>query len=238
MPTPGAANVPPVVNGATAGTWQTGTINGLPYALLMPAQYDAKYAYPLVLYLHQLANEASIPQQCDPWFNDLGFRSQHPAIVVAPRCIGSSATYNWGGVDSGAQACQDNAIALTRQLMSTYSVDPKRVYVTGNSMGGLGSWDVIIKYPTLFAAAMPLAGANYYQDVNTVAKALSKTPIWAIHGAQDTQVPLAWDRNIASAISALGGIEKYTEIGTLGHDVWDTVYPDATYWTWLFAQSR
>lgn len=237
-PSSGPPPIVPPIDGATPGTWQENTINGMPYALLMPARYDGSHSYPLLLYLHQLANEASIPQQCDPWLNSAAFRSRHPAIVVAPKCVGSSAQYNWGGVDAGAQPCQNNAMALVKQLMQTYPVDARRVYVTGNSMGGLGSWDIIIKYTSMFAAAMPLAGANYYQDVNGSAQALKSVPIWSIHGAQDGQVPLAWDRNIYAAISALKGIEKYSELAALGHDVWDTVYPDMTYWDWLFAQAR
>ncbi|MDQ2739311.1 MAG: hypothetical protein M3Y35_12025, partial [Actinomycetota bacterium] len=133
--------------------------------------------------------------------------------------------------------------------MSQYSTDPSRVYLTGNSMGGIGTWDLMIKYNAIdgtngkiFAAGMPLAGSTYdygypTPDPSVVAE-LKNVPIWAIHGAQDDQVPPAWDEAMASALSGSSTFH-YTEDPNLGHDVWDTYYPlpyGKQYWDWLFSQ--
>jgi predicted peptidase len=224
------------------------------YQYLMPSGYSGASAYPLVLYLHQLDNASQIPSQIDPWFNNVTYRTDYPSIVVAPQCDmtadPSGNTINWGGVSSDDQPCQDNAIALVRQFMASYSVYAPKVYVTGNSMGGIGSWDAIIKYNTkaptvapLFAAALILAGATYdwgYPTPNaSVVTALASVPIWAIHGANDTQVPLAWDEAMYAAQQAQGGRMQLLIDPNLAHDVWDTYYvvpTSQTYWTWLFAQ--
>jgi hypothetical protein len=245
----------PLSGNVSTGSWQSGTTNGMGYALLLPEGYSAASSYPLVLYLHQLDNASQIPSQIDPWFNEVTYRREYPSIVVAPQCDmtadPSGNTINWGGVSSDPQSCQDNAIALVRQLIANYSVYKNKVYVTGNSMGGIGSWDIIIKYNTksptvapLFAATLILAGATYdhgYSQPDTsVVTALKDVPIWSIHGAQDGQVPLDWDRNMFAAEQALGGAMRLLVDPNLGHDVWDTYYvspTSGTYFSWLFAQS-
>ncbi len=246
----------PLTGSVTTGTWQSGTINGMSYQYLMPAGYTTAYAYPLVLYLHQLDNASQIPAQIDPWFNDVAYRTQYPSIVVAPQCDQSADpsgnTINWGGVSTADQPCQDDAMALVAQFMATTSVYAPKVYVTGNSMGGIGSWDAIIKFNTrsptvrpVFAAALILAGATYDWGYPTpdpsVVAALEQVPIWAIHGQQDTQVPLQWDDNMYAAQQAAGGLMKLTVDPNLAHDVWDTYYvipTSETYWSWLFTQSE
>ncbi len=245
----------PLTGAVDTGSWQAGTINGMSYQLLLPSGYSTKSAYPLVLYLHQLDNASQIPAQIDPWFNDTDYRTRYPSIVVAPQCDmdadPSGNTINWGGVSDGDQPCQDNAIALVQQTMSSYSVYAPKVYVTGNSMGGIGSWDLIIKYnsksPTvspLFAATLILAGATYDHGYpapdSSVVSALATVPIWAIHGGQDDQVPLDWDRNLFAAEQAQGGRMQLLVDPDLAHDVWDTYYvspTSRTYWDWLFAQT-
>jgi endoglucanase len=255
----------PLTGTVTAGTWQQGTTsNGTAYGYLLPAQYDGTKSYPLVLYLHQFSwgsfGFAYLrDNQINAWFNNITFRTAYPCIILAPLCYqgsdGGNAALNWGGVSTDPQAAQDGAIALVRTFLATYPVNPAKVYVTGNSMGGLGSWDIIVKYnrltgtqDQLFAAAMPLAGATYTYGDNgqsgspnaSVVTALKNVPIWAIHGGQDTTVPLRWDREMYAAEQAAGGLMKYFEDASSGHDVWDTYYvlpAGNSYYSWLFQQS-
>ncbi|MBN8905966.1 MAG: hypothetical protein J0H99_04925, partial [Rhodospirillales bacterium] len=173
------------------------------------------------------------------------------SIIVAPLLAQnadlSGQTINWGVVSSSVTTGENNAIAALKQVMSQYSTDASRVYVTGNSMGGIGTWDMLIKYNAytgtdgkIFAAGMPLAGADYDNGYPTppdsVIQALKNVPIWAIHGSGDTSVPLGWDRNVYAAEQKIGGIMKYTEDPSLGHDVWDTYYTQAGPWNWLYSQ--
>ncbi len=242
----------------TPGNWVTQTINGMQYDVLLPANYDPSIKYPTVLYLHQLdmGNDPSgLLAEVDPWFNTTAFRTSTPAIVVMPlldqSADPSGETINFGGVSSADSAGETNAIAALKQVMAQYSSDASRIYVTGNSMGGIGTEDMLIKYNAytgtegkLFAAGLALAGADYGQgypqpDPSIVA-ALKNVPFWAIHGGQDTTVPLTWDQNLYAAEQAIGGDMQYTQDNSLGHDVWDTYYPQAGAGSplgWLFSQS-
>lgn len=257
---PSSSNGPPLVQppiaNAAPGSWQAGDINGMSYQALFPHGYTKTKSYPLLVFLHQLDNASQIPQQIDPWFNDVQFRTEFPAIVVAPQCDQSAdpsgQTINWGGVSNDTQPCQENTLALVDRFVKNESVYTDKIYVTGDSMGGIGSWDLMIKYNTkaptvrpLFAASLILAGATYswgYPNPNaSVVTALKNVPLWAIHGANDDQVPTAWDQNMYAAQQAQGGIMKLTLVPNQGHDVWDDAYPmpgSRQIWTWLFAQSR
>jgi mono/diheme cytochrome c family protein/pimeloyl-ACP methyl ester carboxylesterase len=238
-PPTGGANDPPIpVPGAAKGSWTNETSKeGMTFARLMPHGYDPKYKYPVILFLHQLQNDSQVPQQQDPWVNNVAFRQKYPAIIIAPRCTNSGEARNWGGVSPNSRVCGDQAINIVKDAMAQYSTDPKRIYVTGNSMGGLGTWDMIQRFPDLFAAGMPLAGNAYYFDVNTAAKQLKNFPIWSIHSSNDDQVPPGWDQQIYQLIQNSGGIMKFTETNT-GHDCWDQTYPDLKYWDWLYQQKR
>ena len=244
---------------AAPGNWSVQSINGMQYMVLLPANYDPSIKYSTVLYLHQLDQGTYGPQnlqdQINAWFNTSTFRTDYPSIIVAPLLDQSAdlsgQTINFGGVDNADSAGEDNAIAALKQVMSQYSSDPSRIYVTGNSMGGIGTEDMIIKYNAytgtegrIFAAGLSLAGADYGQGYpqpnQSVVTGLKNVPFWAIHGGQDGQVPLAWDQNLYAAEQAIGGDMKYTQDNSLGHDVWDTYYPQTGAGSplgWLFSQS-
>lgn len=248
-----SANAQPVA----AGDWIVQSINGMQYEVLLPANYDPTIKYPTVLYLHQLDMgdwPAGLLQEVNPWFNNTTFRTDHPSIVVMPlldqTADTSGGTINFGGVGTADSAGEVNAIAALQQVMAQYSSDPTRVYVTGNSMGGIGTEDMIIKYNAytgtegkIFAAGLSLAGADYGQGYpqpsGSVVAALKNVPFWAIHGGQDTTVPLTWDQNLYAAEQASGGDMIYTQDNSLGHDVWDTYYPQTGAGSplgWLFSQ--
>jgi cellulase (glycosyl hydrolase family 5)/fibronectin type III domain protein len=223
--------VSPLSGTVTAGTWQLSQINGMYYWYLLPQGYSTAASYPLLVYLHQanLANAFyasgatgsgdSVQPQINPWFNNTTFRKAHPCIVVAPlldmRSDTTGTVINWGGVTTAVQAGQADYIALTNYFILNYSVYSKKVYLTGNSMGGTGSWDGIIQYNSknplatkIFAAALNLAGAdfnyNYPTPTATMVSNMTPVPVWSIHGATDTVVPPTWDRNMFAALSGTG----------------------------------
>jgi predicted esterase len=248
LPSTTVASAPSTNTGGTVspGKWLDGRTSNMSFKVLLPNNFVATVGYPIILYLHQLDmgtgnNVTALMQEIDPWFNGPTFRSKHAAIVVVPlldqSADPSGNTVNFGGVSSGVVAGRDNALVCLQAVRNAYNNDPRRISVTGNSLGGIGAWEMIAFRPDLFCAAMPLAGASYSRDVDTTCTLLKDKPIWSIHGANDTSVPLAWDRAISAQMKSIGGVLKYSELAGMGHDVWDTVYPDPQYLGWLMSQS-
>jgi predicted peptidase len=125
---------------------------------------------------------------------------------------------------------------ILQETLAEYAsvVDTRRVYITGISMGGYGTWDAIERWPQDFAAAAPISGAGDPSQVSTVAR----LPVWAFHGTLDTTVPVAGSRDMIAALTAAGGHPLYTEYPNAKHDIWVRVYSDPTFLAWLFAQHR
>ncbi len=228
--------------------WISQTVDGLHYEVLLPADFDSEQAYPVVLYLHQLdmGNDRNgLIRQVDAWFGTDDFRSRHPAIIVVPMLDQikdlSGRLINFGGKREG-QAGEDATIAALRQVITQYRVDPTRIYVTGNSMGGMGTWAMLLSYNAwtgsrdhIFAAGMPLAGRHATADPQAAAHALQHVPVWAIHGALDPEVSPTWDRAM-DRLMTNNSLFRYTEDPAFGHDVWDSYYTRPEVWDWLFAQ--
>ncbi len=233
---------------ARAAEWIGAEVNGMRYDVLLPAGYDVGTRYPVVLYLHQLAMgnyPDALLKQVNQWFGAPDFRAQHPCIVIVPMLDQSAdpggRTMNFGGKRDGHLG-EDNAIAALRQVMARYSIDEDRVYVTGNSMGGMGAWQMMLRYNKqngdkgrIFAAGLPLAGRHGSADPERAADELRSVPLWVIHGADDKEVSPAWDRTMARLLAGSATF-RYTEITGAGHDVWDSTYARSDVWDWLFAQ--
>jgi predicted peptidase len=240
-----------VWRGAAAQTtdWVSEEVNGLHYEVLLPDHYDPARRYPVVLYLHQLDMgnyREGLRKQVNQWFNTQAFRSRHPCIVIVPMLDQTKdpggRLVNFGGKREGHEG-EDNSIAALRQVTARYATDADRIYVTGNSMGGMGAWQMLLDYNVqtgtkghIFAAGMPLAGAQRTADPAQAAAALRNVPIWAIHGAQDKEVSLDWDRAMARLLGSSKTF-RYTEVPNGKHDVWDSTYARDDVWDWLFSQS-
>jgi predicted peptidase len=240
----------PQAGSGKPGSWNaSNTVNGMQYMVMTPGNYDSSLQYPVVLYLHQSEMGSGGPSllqsEINEWF-DGAFETAYPCIVVAPLVADQDSNGdNFGGFSSSNTPAETNSLAALQQVIAQYSVDTTRLYLTGNSMGGYGTWDLMIKYNAyngtqgqLFAAGMPLAGSDSGQSQSTVAAQLisGKVPIWSIHGAQDTTVSPAWDEYMGANATADPNF-AYTEVASDGHDVWDDHYPlpgGKTYWDWLF----
>ena len=233
---------------AQRSNWVEQRIDGMRYDVLLPRDFTPDKRYPVLLYLHQLGMGSwpeGLHQEIDPWFEAEAFRLRHPAIVVVPMLDQKEdkggVTVNFGGKRTGG-AAQQTVISALAEVTARYRVDPARIYVTGNSMGGMGTWAMLLDYNAytgtkgrIFAAGMPLAGRHGLADPVSAAKALKTVPIWAIHGSHDPEVPLDWDRRMATLMSGNPNF-RYTEDPNLAHDVWDTYYRQQRVWDWLFDQ--
>jgi predicted peptidase len=216
----------------------------LKYRLLLPPDYDSKTKYPLVLFLHGAGergddNTKQLVHGVAE-FTKADNRKKYPCFLVAPQCPEGK---KWCEVDWGADRHDMPkepseplrlAFELLEQLQKDYSIDAKRIYITGLSMGGYGTWDAICRKPDYFAAAVPICGGCDEKQAEKIAK----VPIWAFHGAKDTAVKPARSKNMIEALKKAGGDPKYTEYENVGHDSWVRAYQDAEMFAWMFGQKR
>ena len=216
----------------------------LPYRLLKPKDYDPNRKYPLVVFLHGAGergndNRRQLVHGMGDFASDANM-AKYPAFVIAPQC---AADKKWVEVDWGADshmmpAQPSQGLAATfaaiEGLQKEFSIDPSRIYITGLSMGGYGTWDAIQRRPELFAAAVPICGGG---DPAGAAK-MKDIPIWCFHGSDDTAVKVKRSRDMIKAIEAAGGHPKYTEYPQVGHNSWSRTYADPAMFEWLFAQKK
>jgi predicted peptidase len=215
------------------------------YRLLSPENMEAGKVYPLVLFLHgagergddNVGQLAYLPE----WMAEAENRKKYPCFVLAPQCRAKRfwVNVNWGDEKStpwGEPSEQMQVVeGILEHVLKTHPVDRQRVYLTGLSMGGYGSWDLAIRRPELFAAVAPICGGGDETQVGRIVK----LPIWAWHGDADAAVPVERTRRMIQALEAAGGTPKYTELKGVGHDSWTPAYTDPQgLLPWMFAQRR
>lgn len=208
----------------------------LPYRLFEPSGTVAGQKLPLVLFLHGMGERGTDNVKQTTWMSGLVHATQsgpYASYVLAPQIDPNGWFRSFSNKPTESMALTIKAL---KQVMSSENVDTSRVYVTGLSMGGMGTWDILDREPGLFAAAVPMSGGG---DKRTAA-AIKDTPIWAFHGGADPIVSVDDTRGMIDAMRAAGGSPRYTEIAGGGHAIWNDVYVDSsnTLYPWLFAQSR
>ena len=218
----------------------------LPYRLMKPENYQANSSvkYPLVLFLHGAGergtdNVKTLVHGMREFAKD-EVRDKYPCFVVAPQC---PQNLRWVEVDwkldSHEQLPDDSAtmklvLELLPKLQRELRFDENRLYVTGLSMGGFGTWDLITRHPDLFAAAAPICAGG---DESVAHKAV-KLPIWTFHGDADTICKVSRSRNMVVALVKAGGTPIYTEYPGMNHASWISAYGDPRLMEWLFAQRK
>ncbi len=196
----------------------------LDYLLSLPADYDkSSRRWPLVLFLHGAGESGSdlskVKTHGPPKIVEA--KGPFPFILVSPQCPGRG----WN---------VDTLNGLLDAVMKEYRVDENRVYLTGLSMGGYGTWALAAAHPERFAAIAPICGGGNPAD----APKLAKLPMWVFHGAKDPVVPLKRSEEMVEAVKAAGGDPKFTVYPEAGHDSWTATYDNPEFYTWLLAQKR
>ncbi len=120
------------------------------------------------------------------------------------------------------------------EVQKEYKTDPKRQYLTGLSMGGMGTWSVAMAHPDRFAAIVPICGARRHQD----RREDQEPAVWAFHGDADTAVKVEGSRDMIDAVKKAGGNPKYTEYPKVGHNSWDMAYGTDELYKWLLEQKK
>jgi predicted esterase len=195
------------------------------YLLSLPAGYENDdRRWPLMLFLHgsgESGDSLAKVKANGPPKLIAGNERAFPCIVVSPQSPGRG----WN---------PDYLAALLDEICATYRVDPERIYLTGLSMGGCGSWMLAAAQPNRFAAIVPICGGGNPADADT----LKGIPIWVFHGAEDKTVKLENSTKMVDALKAVGSDVKFTVYPGVGHDSWTETYANPELYDWLFAQKR
>lgn len=220
------------------------------YRLLLPAGFSENDTtkYPLVLFLHGAGERGSdnvlqLKHGAEEFARE-DRQKQFPCIVILPQCPKDE---KWVSVDwapkSGSGTFPDSpssamaaAMGMVKEWMEGGRVDTSRIYLTGISMGGYGTWFASAQKDNPFAAAIPICGGGD----PTWADRYGSLPIWGFHGTDDTAVPVGRSREMLAALKATGHKPepKYTEYGGGGHDVWTQTYKRDDVLEWLFSQRK
>lgn len=216
----------------------------IPYRFYAP-EGDRKQKIPLILFLHGAGergnNNSSQLLHCVPSLLRYIIDGKHPAIVIAPQCPNGMQWVNTPFNDTShtmpekpSKALQA-VIELLHKEISANPVDESRIYVSGISMGGFGTWDLLQRFPEKFAAAFPICGGG---DCN-LASRLIEIPIVSVHGTEDASVPVMRTSSMFQAIKKAGGTKmSFIERRGEGHNVWTDAYDNDKNLDWLFSQRR
>ncbi|SBV35476.1 conserved exported hypothetical protein [uncultured Stenotrophomonas sp.] len=223
----------------------------MPYQVFVPAASARKSGpLPVVLFLHGSGERGrdGIKQTgagLGPYLRT--HAADFPALAVLPQVPEGE---EWSGRNNRL------ALAALDAAISEFAVDPARQYLTGMSMGGYGSWNIVLTDPARFAAIVPICGgirtprserpglmvealAQGSDPYTALAQRMKNVPIWIFHGALDNVVPPDDDRRLHAAFQAAAARDaRYTEYPQGDHNAWDATYADPALWQWLFTQER
>ena len=218
------------------------------YRLYIPEGYNASEKYPLILYLHDGGgngsdNKSHIGSVTEKFISPF-FQGVAKSFVMTPQCPKGQQWLNtrfktkpFTNYDQNSIPESDSMKMIVKALAcleNDYSIDRSRIYITGYSMGGSGTWDMITRYPYIFAAAVPLTGVSDPAK----AKTISHLPVWAFHGVKDEISSVENTRNMIRELKNNGSPCRYTEYDGIGHCLWPAVYSDAEMVKWLFSQQK
>lgn len=220
-------------NQSLAFTYDNGLGDTMPYRLFVPPDYDSERAYPLVIFLHGAGERGTNNiSQVSVNIDSLISATQGPlytSFLAAPQT-----TDTWES-DRSANLVD----GILTEIEENYGVDSSRLYITGLSLGGFGTFNQLHYFPERFAAAAPLCGGVRSVPVIDMATVIKDIPTWVFHGAADSVVHVSMSRNIVDRMRAAGGNPLYTEYPNMGHNIWSRVYADDNneFYPWMFSQS-
>lgn len=209
--------------------------NTLQYCLFLPDDYSADKKYPVILFLHGAGeigsdNVTQLRNINNMFIKNPDYVSQ--SILICPQ------TPEWWRLDreyGDGKGTLTSALHLLQEIQKEYSCDENRIYLTGLSMGGYATWELLEHYGDIFAAAVPVCG--YGNEMN--GQAFVDIPIRIYHGTADPTVSFSSSQDMYNAIVAAGGqkVELFPLEG-VGHDAWLYAYADTTMFDWMFAQDK
>jgi predicted peptidase len=238
----------------SAYSYETYVHNGdtLRYRMLMPANYDIHKSYPLVVFLHGSGergsdNAAQLLHGGSLFLKD-SVRQAFPSFVIFPQCPKDSfwaagrLNRDTAGKITGFSFPENErqptpgqlVKSLVDSLVKAGKVNSKKLYIGGLSLGGMGTFDMLSRFPDTWAAGFPICGAGNVSN----AKRFAKVPVWIFHGGADPVVPVKCSQDYYSALQALKAPVKYTEYPGVGHNSWDNVFMEPGLLSWLYSNKK
>lgn len=225
-------------------TYESEHGGSIPYQFRIPESTSPDQRYPLLVFLHgadergddNVRQLVGFPRH----FISSPNTTDYPMFVLAPQYPSHDA---WASFPNYPYTAQTSAnptpaarltIELIEKLLDEYNIDPDRVYVTGLSLGGEGTFDLVSRRPDLFAAAAPICGIA---DVEK-ADLMKSVPFWVFHGEKDDVNPVDYSRAIVQALTEEGASPRYTEYKDYGHSIWNKAYNEPELLPWLFSQRK
>jgi predicted peptidase len=226
----------------------------LPYRMLYPFSFDSGKKYPLVIFLHGSYekgddNETQLNIGGRYFLQDSN-RRNFPAIIIFPQC---PANDSWAYFETELDSVTGLArrwnfpsrkeptpvTSLLKQLVDSLLglsfIDGNRIYLGGLSQGGMGVYDMVARYPGVFAAAFPICGAG---KISTAGKFANQTAIWIFHGKEDDIVPVYFSQQFFHKLKKLGADVRYSEYPGVGHNSWVNAFSEKELPGWLFSKSK
>ena len=211
-------------------TFKTSDNAEVPYLLYLPEDYQAggEKSFGVMLFLHGRGESngplSLVAKWGPPRFAARG--DKLPWIIVSPQC---PRTDSWS-----SDTQQTRLTELLDAVVAQHNVDPERIFLTGLSMGGYGSWKLAARHPERFAAVAPVCGGGKPED----AEKLAGIPIWVFHGDQDLAVPFKRSVEMVEAIKAAGGTKvRFTTLEYIGHNCWSAAYATPELYQWMEKQA-
>ncbi|MCP4138455.1 MAG: prolyl oligopeptidase family serine peptidase [bacterium] len=200
------------------------------YLLYLPEGYEtARKNWPLILFLHGKGERGSklrkVAKHGPPKLIAKEAK-QFPFVIVSPQCPGND---SWAGEQQ-----VDTLNALLDNIVSQYRIDRERIYLTGLSMGGFGTWRLAAAYPDRFAAIAPVCGGGNPEDAASIAH----LPVWVFHGEKDSTVPVKRSKEMVAALKKAGCRVKFTAYPNVWHDSWTATYKNSELYDWFLNHTR
>lgn len=194
------------------------------YLLYLPKDYEYKEKFPLLLFLHGAGERGNnlelVKKHGPPKLIEQG--KELPFVVVSPQC------------PKGIRWKTETLIALLDDVIKNYNIDTNRIYVTGLSMGGYGTWKLANEISDRLAAIIPICG---WGDPFTICE-IGNLPVWVFHGAKDNTVPLRKSQEMVDALKECKKNVKFTIYQEADHDSWTETYNNTEVYEWLLSHSK
>ena len=225
--------------------------HALPYRLLPPVDVEADTSYPLIVFLHGSGERGDENERQlihgGKLFADSMRRVKFPAYVLFPQCP-KGITWSSVKIDTSRYPLilsydykskpswpMTATIELIEQISNTYGINKSRIYISGLSMGGMGVFEFVYRYPNLFAAALPICGGGNPKQYD---KRVRDIPFRIYHGAADKAVDVSESRQMVKRLKELGSKVEYIEYPGVGHNSWNNAFADPEFLTWMFQQKQ